>query len=138
MGAIGYSQQSSSTSMRNLGLVLYILAAFGIITSTIFLGLVFVAVSRFQRESLRKAAAAADVPESRLPFVSVMKPVHGLEPRLRETLRTFFQQNYPKYEIVFGARSSDDPAVAVVEELRREFPGIPVSIIYSGPPQWPN
>jgi len=78
------------------------------------------------------------VPESQLPFVSVMKPVHGLEPRLRETLRTFFLQNYPKYEIVFGARSSEDPAVAVVEELRKEFPTIPVSIIYSGPPAWPN
>src|SRR3954470_7587 len=137
-GAIGYSQQSSSISMRNLGLALYILAAFGTITSTIFLGLVFVAVSRFRRESRRKAVAASEVPESELPFLSVMKPVHGLEPRLRETLRTFFQQNYPKYEIVFGARSSEDPAVAIVEELRKEFPTIPVSIIYSGPPQWPN
>ncbi len=124
--------------MRNLGLALYILAAFGTITSTIFLGLVFVAVSRFRRESLRKAVAVSEVPESELPFVSVMKPVHGLESRLRETLRTFFQQNYPKYELVFGARSSEDPAVAIVEELRKEFPAVPVSIVYSGPPQWPN
>jgi ceramide glucosyltransferase len=124
--------------MRNLGLVLYILAAFGTITSTIFLGLVFVAVSRFRRESAWKARAAGDVADADLPFVSVMKPVHGLEPRLSETLRTFFQQNYPKYEIVFGARSSEDPAVAIVEELRKEFPAVPVSIVYSGPPQWPN
>ena len=124
--------------MRNLGLVLYILAAFGTITSTVFLGLVFVAVSRFRRESPRKAQVVAGVSDAALPFVSVMKPVHGLEPRLKETLRTFFQQDYPKYEIVFGARSSDDPAMAVVAELRQEFPNIPVTIIYSGPPQWPN
>jgi len=124
--------------MRNLGLALYILAAFGTITSTIFLGLVFVAVSRFRRESVRKVRAAGDVSDADLPFVSVMKPVHGLEPRLRETLQTFFQQNYPKYEIVFGARSSEDAAVAIVEELRKEFPAVSVSIIYSGPPQWPN
>src|SRR5436190_20001103 len=102
MRAIGYSQQSSSTSMRDLGLVLYILAAFGTITSTIFLGLVFVAVSRFRRESGRKAQAAAEASQVELPFVSGMKPVHGLEPRLRETLRTFFQQDYRKYEIVVG------------------------------------
>ena len=124
--------------MRNLGLVLYILAAFGTISSTAFLGLVFVAVSRFRRELPRKVRAVAGVPDSALPFVSVMKPVHGLEPRLKETLRTFFQQGYPEYEIVFGARSSDDPAMAVVAELRQEFPNIPVTIIHSGPPQWPN
>jgi len=124
--------------MRNLGLVLYILAAFGTISSTAFLGLVFVAVSRFRRALPRKVQAVAGVPDSALPFVSVMKPVHGLEPRLKETLRTFFQQDYPEYEIVFGARSSDDPAMAVVAELRQEFPNIPVTIIYSGPPQWPN
>ena len=124
--------------MRNLGLVLYILAAFGTISSTVFLGLVFVAVSRFRRELPRKVRAVAGVPDPALPFVSVMKPVHGLEPRLKETLRTFFQQDYPAYEIVFGARSSDDPAMAAVTELRQEFPNIPVTIIYSGPPQWPN
>jgi ceramide glucosyltransferase len=124
--------------MRNLGLALYILAAFGTVTSTIFLGLVFVAVSRFRSGLPRKTQAVAAIPDSALPFVSVMKPVHGDEPRLRETLRSFFQQDYPKYEIVFGARSADDPALTAVKELRREFPNIPVTVTYSGPPQWPN
>jgi ceramide glucosyltransferase len=124
--------------MRNLGLVLYILAAFGTITSTIFLGLVFVAVARFRRGLPRKVQAVAAVPESALPFVSVMKPLHGVEPRLRETLRSFFQQHYPQYEIVFGARSGDDPAMAIVAELRKEFPTIPVTIVHSGAPEWAN
>jgi ceramide glucosyltransferase len=124
--------------MRNLGLVLYILAAFGTITSTFFLGLVFVAVSRFKRGLPPKVQAVAAIPDAALPFVSVMKPVHGNEPRLRETLRTFFQQDYPKYEIVFGARSADDPAMAIVADLRQEFPNIAVTVVYSGPPQWPN
>src|SRR4051812_39146588 len=101
--------------MRTLGHVLYIVAVFGTITSTIFLGLVLVAVSRFRRRLPLKQQAAADVPTTSLPFVSVMKPVHGLEPRLKETLRSFFQQDYPQYEIVFGARSSEDPARAVVD-----------------------
>ena len=124
--------------MRNLGFVLYILAAVGTVTSTIFLGLVFLAVSRFRRGLPRKMQAISEVPQGALPFVSVMKPVHGMEPRLKETLRSFFQQDYPKYEIIFGARNADDPAVAVVEELRQEFPAIPVSLVYSGPPQSPN
>jgi len=124
--------------MRNLGLVLYILAAFGTVTSTIFLGLVFVAVARFRRNLPRKVQAAARVPDSVLPFVSVMKPLYGVEPRLRETLKSFFQQDYPQYEIIFGARNGDDPAVALVAELQKTFPKVSVTIVYSGPPQWPN
>jgi ceramide glucosyltransferase len=122
--------------MHTLGLVLYILAAVGTFTSTIFLGLVFVAVARFRRGLPAKVRQVSEV--GGLPFVSVLKPLHGMEPRLRETLRSFFQQEYPRYEIVFGARACDDPALAVVEELRREFPSVPVSIVYSGAPQWPN
>ena len=122
--------------MHTLGLVLYILAALGTFTSTIFLGLVFVAVSRFRRklpEKMKRVSEPAD-----LPFVSVLKPLYGMEPRLKETLRSFFQQDYPKYEIVFGARSADDAALAVVTELRNEFPSVPVSVLYSGAPEWPN
>jgi ceramide glucosyltransferase len=122
--------------MHTLGLVLYILAAVGTFTSTVFLGLVFVAVARFRRGLPAKVRQVSEV--GGLPFVSVLKPLHGMEPRLRETLRSFFQQEYPKYEIVFGARAGDDPALAVVDELRREFPSVPVSIVYSGAPQWPN
>jgi len=115
--------------MRNLGLVLYILAAFGTVTSTIFLGLVFVAVARFRRNLPRKVQAAARVPDSVLPFVSVMKPLYGVEPRLRETLKSFFQQDYPQYEIIFGARNGDDPAVALVAELQKTFPKVSVTIV---------
>lgn len=122
--------------MHTLGLVLYILAAVGTFTSTVFLGLVFVAVARFRRGLPAKVRQVSEV--GGLPFVSVLKPLHGMEPRLRETLRSFFQQEYPKYQIVFGARAGDDPALAVVDELRREFPSVPVSIVYSGAPQWPN
>jgi ceramide glucosyltransferase len=124
--------------MHSLGLVLYILAAVGTFTSTIFLGLVFVAVARFRRSLTDKMRLVAELPDSSLPFVSILKPLHGMEPRLRETLRSFFQQQYPAYEIVFGARSAEDAALAVVAELMKEFPSIPVKMVYSGSPQWPN
>lgn len=124
--------------MHTLGLVLYIVAAVGTFTSTIFLGLVFVAVARFRRKLAGKMRLVSQLPESSLPFVSVLKPLHGMEPRLRETLRSFFQQQYPGYEIVFGARSAEDPALAVVSELMKEFPQVPVKMVYSGAPEWPN
>jgi len=64
-----------------------------------------------------------------LPPLSVLKPLCGAEPRLYECLRSFCLQNYPEYQIVFGVRQADDPAVAVVERLRREFPARDITLV---------
>ncbi|WP_233840841.1 bacteriohopanetetrol glucosamine biosynthesis glycosyltransferase HpnI [Dyella sp. 2HG41-7] len=53
---------------------------------------------------------------------TVLKPLHGAEPKLYENLRSFCVQTHPNYQIVFGVRDPDDPAIAVVERLRHEFP----------------
>jgi hypothetical protein len=42
------------------------------------------------------------------PPVSLLKPLHGAEPGLREYLEGFFLQDYPEYEILFCARSESD------------------------------
>jgi ceramide glucosyltransferase len=79
-------------------------------------------------------------PPTRLPAepVSVLKPLSGAEDRLEENLRSFFAQNYPAFEILFAVRRADDPAVAVVEKLRAEFPGVPSRLILTGEPPYPN
>jgi ceramide glucosyltransferase len=53
---------------------------------------------------------------------SVLKPLHGVEPDLYENLRSFCRQTHPSYQLVFGVRDPDDPAIAIVEGLREEFP----------------
>jgi ceramide glucosyltransferase len=55
------------------------------------------------------------------PFVSVIAPCRGLDQGLHENLAALFRQDYPAYEIIFVTDSADDSALAVVEELRREF-----------------
>jgi ceramide glucosyltransferase len=68
-------------------------------------------------------------PADALP-VSVLKPLHGTEPRLRDNLRTLLMQDYPApVEILFGTARADDPALAVVEQLRAEFPAADIKII---------
>ena len=42
--------------------------------------------------------------------------------RLEENLRSCFTLDYPDYEILFAVHRADDPAVAVVEKVWREFP----------------
>ncbi len=51
--------------------------------------------------------------------VSILKPLHGAEPRLSENLATFLVQEYGgAVQMVCGVSSADDPAVAAVERLQ--------------------
>jgi ceramide glucosyltransferase len=63
------------------------------------------------------------------PPVSVLKPLRGVEPHFYQTLAGFFRLNYPSYEIVFGLADPHDPARWTIEQLRRDFPMIPVKVV---------
>lgn len=65
------------------------------------------------------------------PPVTVMKPLKGAEPGLYEALRSFCAQEYPVFQIIFCVSSPDDPALAVVERLRTELPGLDLEISVS-------
>jgi ceramide glucosyltransferase len=70
--------------------------------------------------------------------ISILKPLAGLDDGLEENLRTFFTQDYPDFEILFAMRTSADPAHALVERLRAEYPQVPTQLILTGEPPWPN
>ncbi len=57
-----------------------------------------------------------------LPPITILKPLHGNEPQLYENLRSFCEQVYPQYQVIFGARDPRDPALAVARRLVQEFP----------------
>jgi ceramide glucosyltransferase len=61
--------------------------------------------------------------------VTVLKPLCGDEAGLYDNLVTFCTQDYPRYQVLFGVRSPDDPAVQVVERVRREHPGCDTALI---------
>ncbi|HJT87133.1 MAG TPA: bacteriohopanetetrol glucosamine biosynthesis glycosyltransferase HpnI [Bryobacteraceae bacterium] len=75
---------------------------------------------------------------SSLPPLSVLKPLDGVDLGLEENLRTFFEQQYPAYELLFAVRNPDDPAIALVERLRADYPSIPSSMMVTGEPPYPN
>ncbi|MGH9650477.1 MAG: glycosyltransferase, partial [Terriglobales bacterium] len=103
-------------------------------SSTVFLGLALVAARRFKRQ----AAIARLSPAGATPPLSVIKPVHGMEPRLRENLESFFLQDYPDFELLFCARRRDDAALLLVDELCRAHPQVKVKILTCGEPAWTN
>lgn len=53
------------------------------------------------------------------PFVSVIAPGRGLEPGLIDNLRPLVTQDYPRYEVLFVFDALDDPAIKIVDELKR-------------------
>jgi ceramide glucosyltransferase len=117
---------------------LLLIALVGSFTSTIYLAMTLVAMSRHLERRRAAMAAVKSVQRSSLPPVTIFKPIHGMEEHLAANLESFFRQDYPHYEIVFGVRDLDNPAARVAEEVRREYPEIPSRIIVSGPPQWPS
>ncbi|HEV2399404.1 MAG TPA: bacteriohopanetetrol glucosamine biosynthesis glycosyltransferase HpnI [Candidatus Sulfotelmatobacter sp.] len=70
--------------------------------------------------------------------VSIVKPLSGLDLGLESNLRTFFEQDYPAYEILFAVRNEEDPAVEVVSRLQRQFPKVRSRLVITGEPSYAN
>jgi ceramide glucosyltransferase len=70
--------------------------------------------------------------------ISILKPLSGLDLDLESNLRTFFEQDYPSFEILFAVRSESDPAVQVVSRLQREYSRIQSRLVITGEPPYPN
>src|SRR4051812_34471407 len=83
--------------------------------------------------SVRPAASTA-----RAEPISIMKPLAGLDLGLESNLRTFFEQEYPAFEILFAVRSESDPAVAIVRRLQQEYPNVSSRLLITGEPPYAN
>jgi ceramide glucosyltransferase len=113
------------------------LAAFGLVTSTVFTGMVLWALPGYLRER-RAAYAGLDHPSGFTPALSLLKPLHGAEPGLEAHLATFFNQDYPQYEILFCTRTPDDPGLAIARRVAMRFPQVPVKFLSTGEPPYIN
>jgi ceramide glucosyltransferase len=76
----------------------------------------------------RKAGRAPCVPRHS-PAVSLVRPVCGIENHGEETLRSAFQLDYPRYEIVFCAASAHDAVVPLVRRLIAAYPDVPARLL---------
>jgi ceramide glucosyltransferase len=119
----------------HLGLFVSII---GLLSSTVYLGMVIVAAGRYRRRARDQQRASEATPNSAFPPVTVLKPVHGLEPKLAENLASFFEQDYPNFEVVIGARDEANAALKVAREVCAKYPNVASRIVLSGPPTFPN
>jgi ceramide glucosyltransferase len=113
------------------------LAVFGLITSTVFTGMALWAVPGYLRER-RAAYAKLDHPPGFTPPLSLLKPLHGAEPGLEAHLASFFEQDYPDYEILFCARSTGDAGLEIARRVASRYPRIPSRFLSTGEPPYIN
>jgi ceramide glucosyltransferase len=71
-------------------------------------------------------------PPDRLCPVTILKPLRGTDPDQIENFRSFCRIEYPRFQIVFGALDSEDPALEVARQLQNEFPEVDIAISVGG------
>jgi ceramide glucosyltransferase len=86
----------------------------------------------------KRYRAAVPAPLKSAEPISILKPLAGLDDSLESNLRTFFEQDYPDFEILFAVREAHDPALAVVKKLQAEHPRIRSQVFVTGEPPYPN
>lgn len=57
------------------------------------------------------------------PSVSILKPMHGIDPCFEEALASHACIEYPDYELLFGVNREDDPAVAPIRRFTAAHAG---------------
>ena len=72
------------------------------------------------------------------PPVTLIKPLYGTDRELERNLESFCRQNYPSYEILFSVRDENDAAVPIVRRLQKDFPSLPIRLLFTGPPLYLN
>ena len=70
--------------------------------------------------------------------MTLLKPLHGDEPDLEAHLASFFDQDYPEYEILFCARTSDDAGLETARRVAKLYPAIPARFFWTGEPPYIN
>jgi ceramide glucosyltransferase len=115
-------------------LVLLALGLFGLLTSTVFAGMVLAGVRHHLRNFEPHSHAFT-------PPLSLLKPLHGDEPGLEANLATFFEQDYPahEFELLFCARDEQDAGLAIARRVAARYPQIRARFLWTnGEPPYIN
>ncbi len=89
-------------------------------------GLVYVSLAIARVRALR---GQRDRAPNDLPPITVIKPLLGDEPGLYENLRSFCDQEYPEFQVVFTAADCGDAALPCAHRLKAEFANQSIDVI---------
>jgi ceramide glucosyltransferase len=110
--------------------ILFWVAMCGTVCSTIYCLMVMAAAVRFGLRKRREDRALTTF----LPPVSVLKPLHGTEPGMERNLESFFEQEYPEFELLFCARHESDEGLQLARRVGERYPQVDARYITCGEP----
>lgn len=114
--------------------IVQIIAALGIVSSSLYYLLCLWSAAAFVREreageACPQLAGRSARPTECLPPLSILKPLRGTDPEIYESFRSHCLQDYPEYEIIFGVSDANDAAIESVKTLQREFPSHRIQLL---------
>jgi ceramide glucosyltransferase len=115
-----------------LGAAAYVALGFAALPFIYYL-LVLYSTVRFFSGAKKQVVTTSDF----TPPLSNLKPVRGLDPGAYESFASYCRQDYPEYEIVFCV-DREDPAAAVIEKLKNDFPDRRIRVLYGAGREAPN
>src|SRR5579875_3538688 len=110
--------------------ILFWVAVTGTATSTIYCFMVVAAALRFGLRKRREERAITDF----FPPVSVLKPLHGTEEGMECNLESFFEQDYPEFELLFCARHETDEGLQLARKVGARYPHVKAQYVTCGEP----
>jgi ceramide glucosyltransferase len=111
--------------------ILFWVAMCGSVSSSIYCLMVMAAGVRFGVRKRREDRAAATF----LPALSVLKPLHGTEPGMERNLESFFEQDYPEFELLFCARHETDEGLRLARRVGERYPQVDARYVTCGEPR---
>ena len=101
-----------------------VLCALLALAGAAYFAMCIVAAMRFRRECSHPSETLFTPP------VSILRSLKGLDPHMYSALRSHCLLDYPEYEVLFGVNDLGDPALALVEKLREEFPQAKLRVVH--------
>jgi ceramide glucosyltransferase len=105
-----------------------LLAAIGTVSSLFFYFLSTLGLASFLRHKNKKLKQSLP-PENGLPAVSILKPLKDVDPQAWENFCSHCEQDYPRFQLIFGVSDPNDPVVELVHKLRAKYPNLSIELI---------
>lgn len=66
------------------------------------------------------------------PKVTILKPVKNTDSGFEQNIRSFYEQDYPLFELVFGVDNENDHCVSILKQISQDYPQIITRIVVTG------
>ncbi len=106
-------------------------AALGTLSSLVFYLLSALGIASFLR-ARQKMLQKSLLPDQKLPPISILKPLKGVDPNIWECFSSHCEQKYPEFQLVFGVSDADDPAIEIVRRLQETYPSHAIELVVCG------